>query len=56
MIGQLPDVVRQTVLTPLRVDTVRMKTPKFMAPYRMRGKRGKSDAADVAAICEADTV
>jgi len=27
--------------------------PKFVAPYRLSGKRGKSDAADAAAICEA---
>ena len=27
--------------------------PKFVAPYRMTGKRGKNDAADAAAICEA---
>jgi transposase len=27
--------------------------PKFVAPYRMSGKRGKNDAADAAAICEA---
>ena len=36
--------------------TVRMMAPKFVVPYRMSGKRGKSDAADAAAICEADTV
>ena len=29
--------------------------PKFVAPYRMSGKRGKNDAADAAAICEAVT-
>jgi transposase len=29
--------------------------PKFVAPYRMTGKRGKNDAADAAAICEAVT-
>ena len=29
--------------------------PKFVAPYRMGGKRGKNDAADAAAICEAVT-
>jgi transposase len=28
--------------------------PKFVAPYRLSGKRGKNDAAD-AAICEAVT-
>ena len=27
--------------------------PKFVAPYRMSGVRGKNDAADAAAICEA---
>ena len=27
--------------------------PKLVAPYRMSGKRGKNDAADAAAICEA---
>ena len=26
--------------------TVRMMAPKFVAPYRMSGKRGKNDAAD----------
>jgi transposase len=35
--------------------TVRMMAPKFVVPYRMRGKRGKNDAADAAAICEAVT-
>lgn len=29
--------------------------PKFIAPYRMSGKRGKNDAADAAAIAEAVT-
>jgi transposase len=29
--------------------------PKFVAPYCMSGKRGKNDAADAAAICEAVT-
>jgi transposase len=29
--------------------------PKFVAPYRMSGKRGKNDAADAAALCEAVT-
>jgi transposase len=29
--------------------------PKFVTPYRMSGKRGKNDAADAAAICEAVT-
>jgi transposase len=27
--------------------------PKFVSPYRLSGKRGKNDAADAAAICEA---
>jgi transposase len=29
--------------------------PKFVIPYRLSGKRGKNDAADAAAICEAVT-
>jgi transposase len=33
--------------------SVRLMAPKFVAPYRMSGKRGKNDAADAAAICEA---
>ena len=33
--------------------TVRLIAPKFVAPYRMSGKRGKNDAADAMAICEA---
>ena len=33
--------------------TVKLMAPKFVAPYRMGGKRGKNDAADAAAICEA---
>jgi transposase len=33
--------------------TVRLIAPKLVAPYRMSGKRGKNDAADAAAICEA---
>ena len=33
--------------------TVRLIAPKFGAPYRMGGVRGKNDAADAAAICEA---
>ncbi|SHE82854.1 transposase [Lampropedia hyalina DSM 16112] len=33
--------------------TVRIIAPKFVAPYRLSGKRGKNDAADAAAICEA---
>ena len=36
-------------------DTVRLMAPKFVAPYRMSGKRGKNDAADAAAIAEAVT-
>ena len=28
--------------------TVRLMAPKFVAPYRMSGKRGKNDAADAA--------
>ena len=35
--------------------TVRLIAPKFVTPYRMGGKRGKNDAADAAAICEAVT-
>jgi len=27
--------------------------PNFLAPYRLSGRRGKNDAADAAAICEA---
>jgi transposase len=27
--------------------------PELVTPYRMSGKRGKNDAADAAAICEA---
>ena len=33
--------------------TVRLMAPKFVTPYRMSGRRGKNDAADSAAICEA---
>jgi len=33
--------------------TVKLMAPKFVTPYRMSGKRGKNDAADAAAICEA---
>jgi transposase len=33
--------------------TVKLIAPKFVAPYRMSGARGKNDAADAAAICEA---
>ena len=32
---------------------VRLMAPKFVAPYRMAGKRGKNDANDAQAICEA---
>ena len=32
---------------------VKLMAPKFVAPYRMSGERGKNDAADAAAICEA---
>lgn len=35
--------------------TVRLIAPQFVTPYRMSGKRGKNDAADAAAICEAVT-
>ena len=35
--------------------TVELMAPKFVTPYRMSGKRGKNDAADAAAICEAVT-
>jgi transposase len=33
--------------------TVRLMAAKFVSPYRMSGKRGKNDAADAQAICEA---
>ena len=33
--------------------SVKLMAPKLVAPYRMSGKRGKNDAADAAAICEA---
>lgn len=33
--------------------TPKLMAPKFVAPYRMAGRRGKNDAADAAAICEA---
>jgi len=33
--------------------TMRLIAPKFVTPYRMSGARGKTDAADAAAICEA---
>ena len=32
---------------------VKLVAPKFVVPYRLSGKRGKNDAADAAAICEA---
>jgi transposase len=35
--------------------TVRLMAPKFVAPYRLSGKKGKNDAADAAAIGEAVT-
>ena len=35
--------------------TVRLIAPRFVTPYRLSGKRGKNDAADAAAICEAIT-
>ncbi len=35
--------------------TVKLIAPKFVTPYRMSGRRGKNDAADAAAICEAVT-
>ena len=35
--------------------TVRLMAPKVVIPYRLSGKRGKNDAADAAAICEAVT-
>ena len=31
----------------------RLNAASFVTPYRMEGKRGKNDAADAAAICEA---
>jgi len=36
-----------------RGHVVRLIAPKFVTPYRMSGARGKTDAADAAAICEA---
>ena len=33
--------------------TMRLMAPKLVTPYRMSGKRGKNDAADAAAVCEA---
>ena len=35
--------------------SVKLIAPKFVAPYRLSGRRGKNDAADAAAICEAVT-
>jgi transposase len=35
--------------------TPKLMAPKFVAPYRMQGSRGKNDANDAAAICEALT-
>ena len=35
--------------------TVRLMAPKFVTPYRLSGKKGKTDTADAAAICEAVT-
>ncbi len=35
------------------MHTVRLMAPKLVTLYRMTGKRGKTDAADAAAICEA---
>ena len=35
--------------------TVRLMAPKFVIPYRLSGKRGKNDAANAVAICEAVT-
>lgn len=35
--------------------TVKLMAPKFVAPYRMSGRRGKNDANDAAAIAEAVT-
>ena len=31
--------------------TVKLIAPKFVAPYRLSGKKGKNDAADAAAVC-----
>ncbi len=33
--------------------TPKLMAPKFVAPYRMSGRRGKNDDADAIAICEA---
>jgi len=35
--------------------TPKLMAPKFVIPYRIQGKRGKNDANDAAAICEAVT-
>ena len=35
--------------------TPKLMAPKFVAPYRIQGPRGKNDANDAAAICEAVT-
>ena len=35
--------------------TVKLMAPRFVTLYWMSGKRGKNDAADAAAICEAVT-
>jgi transposase len=35
--------------------TVKLMALNLVAPYRMSGKRGKNDAVDAAAICEAVT-
>ncbi|MES2297502.1 MAG: IS110 family transposase [Pseudomonadota bacterium] len=35
--------------------TAKLMAPKFVSPYRIQGKRGKNDANDAAAICEAVT-
>ncbi len=35
--------------------TVKLMGPKCVVPYRLSNKRGKTDAADAAAICEAAT-
>jgi transposase len=35
--------------------TPKLMAPKFVAPYRMQGVRGKNDANDASAICEAVT-
>ena len=40
-------------LSALAFGTMRLMAPKFVSPYRMSGTRGKNDAADAQAICEA---